>query len=169
MCNFQKCLPSSSIPSTSPQTALCRRAGCQSWVTSGQLMVEESSVSFMSVRVRGSFFGLLLGTSKMAMLSNSCNFILFLNLCVWFSSIRKYSPACGAVGSAAASDATAIEIAESKLTAENKGLEASTAPTLDKCSALQSCANVCRRSAIVQQSIWEEPACWRPTPFSLSP
>ena len=80
--------------------------------------------------MRGSFFGLLLGTSKMAMLPNSCNFILFLNLCVWFSSIRKYSPASGAVGSAAACDATAIEIAESQLTAENKGLEALLLATL---------------------------------------
>ena len=60
----------------------------------------------------------------MAMLPTSCNFILFLNRCVWFSSIRKYSPATGAVGSAAACDATAIEIAEAQLTAENKSLEA---------------------------------------------
>ena len=58
------------------------------------------------------------------MLPNSCNFILFLNRCVRFSSIRKYSPASGAVGNTVACNATAIEIAEAQLSAENKGLEA---------------------------------------------
>ena len=80
LCNFQKCLPASSIPSASPQKALCRRARGLSGMISGQLMVNESSVPFMSVTMRG--FALLPGTFKMAMLPNSCNFILFLNRCV---------------------------------------------------------------------------------------
>ena len=40
-----------------------------------------------------------------------------------FSSFRNYCPVSDAVGSGRACDATAIEVAEAQLTAENKGLE----------------------------------------------
>ena len=147
LCNFQKCLPSSSIPSTSPHTAYCRRAGCHSWVTSGQSMVHECSVSFLSVRVRGTFFGLLLGTSKMAMLPKSCNFIPFLNLCAGFS-IRKYIPSFGAVGSASASDATAIGITACSYAGRC-------------CYAMVSVHTVPRSSCVPPVHIWAEPECRR--------
>ena len=57
--------------------------------------------------MRGTFLVLPFGTSKMAMLPKSCNFILFLNLFTGLS-IRWYTPSFGARGSSSAADATAI-------------------------------------------------------------
>ena len=132
--NFQKWLPSSSIPSTPSHTAYCRRAGCHYWLTCGQSMVHEFSVSFLSVRVRGTFLVLLFGTSKMAMLPKSCTFIPFLNLSTGFT-IRWYTPSFGARGSSSAADATAIgTTARSYAGTKGQVLEASRPPTLQKCS-----------------------------------
>ena len=56
--------------------------------------------------MRGPFLFLPFGTSKMAMLSNRCNFILFLNISLEFA-IRWYSPSFGACGSSTSADAAA--------------------------------------------------------------